>query len=305
MALTYGEISSITEKYFVPKLVDNIFTSNVLFQRAKQKFYKTYDGGTSIMVPVAYAATTAAGAYSGSETLNTTANDQITAAEFTMKQYYANITITRADELKNSGKSQIIDFVKSKVQLAEISLADDLGTAIYNTGTDSKELVGLRLAVDSAGTYGGISRTDYSWWSAQEDGSTTVLSMAALEALYGDCTVGNDKPSVIVTTQDIFDDLFALTTPQQRFTDKQTADAGFTNILFRGTPVIVDNHCTSGYVYMLNEKYLSLYAHSKENFRFEPFQKPIDQNVSCAKIYWAGAMTLSNPRLCGKMTAIA
>ena len=37
MALTYGEISAITQKYYVPKLVDNIFDSNALLQRMKKK----------------------------------------------------------------------------------------------------------------------------------------------------------------------------------------------------------------------------------------------------------------------------
>ena len=150
MALTYGEISSITERKFVPKMIDNIFTSNTLFQRMRKgKMLKRYDGGTSLMQPVMYAQTTAAGAYSGADTLNTTSNDQITSSEQFMRQYYANITITREDELKNAGDAQKIDFVKSKVQVAEKTLSDLLGTAIYNDGTDAKELVGLRLAVGS------------------------------------------------------------------------------------------------------------------------------------------------------------
>lgn len=304
MALTYGEISAITEKYYIPKLVDNIFTSNVLFNRSRQKFYSTYDGGTSIMEPVLYAQTSAGGSYSGSDTLDTTANDQITAAEFQMKQYYSNITITRSDELKNSGKAQIINFVKSKVQVAEMTLKQNLGSGIYSDGTDSDDLVGLRAAVDTDNTYGGIDRTSYSWWQAQQDSTTTALTLAAMQGTYGDCTVGNDKPSIIVTTQDIFDDLHALLTPSERFVDKNTAEAGFTNIMFKATPVIVDNTCPSQHMYFLNESYMKIYAHSKENFRFEPFQKPLNQNVSSAKIYWAGAFCINNPRMQGVMDAL-
>lgn len=306
MALTYGEISSITEKYFVPKLIDNVFSSNVLLERMRKgKMYQTYDGGEKIIQPVMYAVTTSAGAYGPGETLNINSNDQITAAEFDMKSYYANITITRQDELKNNGSAQIINLVKSKVQIAEMTLADRLGTALYNVGTDSKELVGLRLAVDSTGTYGGISRTDYSWWAAQEDGTTTLLSIPAMQAAFGDATVGNDMPSLIVTTQDIYDDYHSLLQPQERYQDKDTASAGFTNLLFKGVPVVVDQHCPSGHMFFLNEKYISLYAHSKENFRFENFIKTPNQNVSFAKIYWAGALVVSNCRMNGKMSAIA
>lgn len=307
MALTYGEISSITQKYFVPKLVDNILTSNVLFQRMKKgKMSETIDGGASIMVPVMYATTTAAGAFAGTDTLDTTANDQISAAEFNVKQYYANITITRQDELKNSGRSQIIDFVKSKVQIAEKTLADTLGTDIYSAGTDTKKVTGLRMALATTGTtYAGISKTSYSWWRGQVDSTTTALTIAAMETLYGSCTVGNDKPSVIITTQTQFDKYHGLLQPQERYVDEDSASAGFVNLAFRSVPVVVDAHCTSGYMFLLNENYIKLYTHKDENFRFEPFVKPINQAVASAKIFWAGELVVNNPRMSGFFSALA
>lgn len=306
MALTYNEISAITEKYFHPKLVDNIFTSNTLLSRAKSKgWLQTIDGGEKIIIPVAYATTTAGGPYSGSESLNTSNNDQITAAEFDLKYYYANITITRANELQNSGKARMVDLVKSKVQLAEKTLSDTLGTDLYNVGTTANRLVGLRLGVDSTGTYGGIARATYSWWAAQEDSTTTALSIGTIQSLIGDCTQGSSRPTLITTTQDIFDDLFGLLQPQQRYTDSKTADAGFQNLLFAGIPVIVDNHCPASHMFAINEDYIHLLVHKDENFRFEPFVKPINQNVSCAKVYFAGALAISNCRMLGKLGAIA
>jgi len=305
MARTSGELSAITEKFFVKKLADNIFASNALLQRLRKKNYKAQEGGTHIMVPVAYAATTAAGSYSGTDTLDTTANDQITAAAFTRAHYYANVTVTHTDELTNSGDAQMVDFVRAKVQLAEMTLKDSLGTAVFNDGTtDTKGLIGLRLAVDSTGTYGGISRSDYSWWAADEDGSTTTLTLAAMNAAYGDVTVGNDKPTVIVTTQDIYDSYLALLQPQQRFTDEKTADAGFTNVMYRSVPVIVDSHCPASHMFMINENYLTLYYHPKDNMRFEPFVKPTDQAVACAKVFWAGQMCVSNCRMNAKLNAL-
>lgn len=304
MALTYDELSSTTEKYFVKKLVDQVFNSNSLLMRLRKKSYKPQEGGQTIMVPVAYASTSAAGWYSGTDTLDTTANDQITSAAFTRAHAYANITITHTDELVNSGDAQMIDFVRAKVQLAEMTLKNNLGTAVFNTGTDTKALIGLRLAVDSSGTYGGISRSSYSWWAADEDSSTTTLTLAAMQAAFGDVTVGNDKPTVIITTQDIYDSYCNLLQPQQRFTDEKTADAGFTNILFQGVPVIVDSHCPDYHMFFLNENYLTLWYHPADNFRFEPFIKTPDQAVASAKIFWAGQLTCSSPRMQAKMSAL-
>jgi hypothetical protein len=39
--------------------------------------------------------------------------------------------------------------------------------------------------------------------------------------------------------------------------------------------------------------------------RFEPFQKPVNQNVRLAKLYWAGAFGTDNARMHGKFTAVA
>ena len=305
MALNYDEINAITTEHYLPRLVDNIFTSNILLQRGKKKWMRKVDGGTKIVVPVAYAVTSASGWYTAGATLDVSANDQVTAAEFDWKNIYANITITRQDELKNNGKAQQVRFVESKVQLAEKTLSQNLGTGLYNTGTDPDAIVGLRLAVDSAGTYGGIDRSSYTWWSAQEDSTTTALSISAMQSLYGDCTIGSAVPTVIPCTQDIYDDYFTLLQPQQRFSDSDTANGGFQNLLFSGKPVVVDNQCPASHMFLLNEDYLELTVHSKEAWRYEPFQKPINQNSASAKIYWTGALCCSNPRLQGKFTAIA
>lgn len=303
MALT-GEVSSLTHKYLIPKLVDNIFDSNVLLQRAKKKgWYELIDGGTQVSQPLAYAQATAAGWYTGNQTLNIDDTTQITEATWDWAQAYASINITRIDELKNSGKSAIINRVKAKVQLAEKTLKDTLGTSLFGDGTTGIE--GLRLICAATGTHGNIAKGTYSWWQANVDSTTTVLTPASLQSLLGDCTIDADMPTVIVVTQDEFDDLWAAIQPQQRFADEETLKAGFKNLIFNGIPVVVDSHCPSGYVFALNENYLSLKAHKDENFRFDGFIKPTNQNVKVAHIFWTGAMTSSNNRMHGEMTSIA
>jgi HK97 family phage major capsid protein len=305
--INLGEVGAITQKYFVPKLIDNIFASNPLLQRAKRKWMETLDGGATVELPIAYATTTAAGWYSGNDPLDTTANDQIDNATFNWAQAYANITITRADELKNSGRSQIINLVKAKVQLAEKTLADNLGTALLRGTAANKQIIGLDTAVSATTTYAGINRTTYSWWAAQADAST-ILSVPLMRGLIGACTVGSDRPTVAVTKQAYWDDLYNLVQPQQRFVDEETANAGFTNILWEGMPVIVDSHVTSSCtndLTLLNEDYCHLFVHKDENFRFEPFVKPVNQNVSSAKIYWMGVLAVDNPRMCGSFTTLA
>lgn len=304
MPLSFDQISAITHKKILPKLEDNIFNSNPLLQRAKSKWYDKVDGGTSILAPLNYAMVSASGWYAGSQTLDTSDNDIITAAEYSWKQSYVNITIQRIDELKNAGDSKVLSILKSKSEVAEKTLGDILATGIYNAGTTTNAILGLRNIVSASNTVGGISQSTYTWWAGQVDSTTTTQSIAAMQALYNNCAVNSDKPSVIATTRSVYNSYYALLQPQQRFMDAKSADGGFDSLMFNGAPVLPDSYCPSGYLFMLNEKYLSLSVHKDEDFRFEPFQKPVNQNVKVAKIYWAGALVSSNNRLQGVQSAL-
>lgn len=305
MALTYDQLTAITRKKFIPKLVDNIFDSNPLLKRAKEKgWQELIDGGEKIMVPLNYAKVSSAGWYEGSETLNTADNEIITAAEFTWKQLYVNVSIKRSDELKNSGDAQVVSLVKSKVQIAEKTMSDYLGTGLYSDGTDTKSIVGLRDITDVDQSVGGISQTDYSWWRGQQDTSTTTLTIPALRTQMTAATIDNDRPSVITATRSNFDRYHGLLQPQERFQDKDTANGGFANLMFAGVPFIADSYCPSAHIFGLNEKYLHLFVHKQENFRFEDFVKPVNQNVKVGKLYWMGALASSNNRMHFSFTGI-
>ena len=303
MALTYDQISAITEKKFIPKMVDNIFNVNALLKKLKAK-EKPQSGGDKVIVPLEYAQATAAGWYQGAETVDTTDNEVITAAEFEWKQLYANISITRRDELRNSGDAAKINFVMSKVKNAEKTIRDTLNTALFNDGSNSKHIQGLRLAVNTTGTYGGIDHGSYSWWNSQVDSTTTVLTLSAMQGLYGDAGEGSEYPNLLMSDQDMFDRYWNLLQPQQRFADEGMAKGGFKSLLFNGQPYVVDAASPANHLWMLNLDYLDCYPHKDENFRFEKFIKPVNQNVKLAKIYWMGIVASSNNRRHAVSTAI-
>lgn len=305
MPLSYDQLTAITQKFFVKKLADAVFDTDPLMARAKKKFYDEATGGTSIMAPLNYAQVTAAGSYSGAATLDTTDNDVMTAAEYSWKQYYANVTISRIDELKNSGEAAEVNLVKSKMEIAEKTLSDKLCDGLYSDGSVSTDLVGLRSIVDSANTVGGISQSSYSWWQSQEDGSTTTLTLAALQTMYNALCINNDQPTVILATRANYNRYYALLQPQQRFVDSESAKGGFSSLMFNGTPVIAGSKVPTSHIFMLNEKYLHLWYHPQENFRLEPWAKPVNQNIKVAKIFWAGAFGTDNARMHGKLTAVA
>jgi hypothetical protein len=305
MTLTYSQISGITRDRFVKKLYDNIFNANPLLMRMKEKGnYRKIPGGLSILVPLEYAQITAAGWYQGADTLSTTDNETMTAAQYAWKQFYANITISRRDELMNKGDDQIIDLVKSKVKTAEKTVADNLSTGLYNAGSVANQIVGLRAIVGTSNTIGGISQSSNSWWQGQVDSTTTTLTVPVLQTLYNNCAVNNEAPTLAATTKALYNSYYGQLQPQQRFTDSKLGDGGFQNLLFNGVPVVADTHCPSSHWFFVNENNLFFQVHEDEDMRFDDFIKTGTQNVKTGKIYWMGALCSSNNRLHGKFSAL-
>ena len=304
MALTYDQISGITQRKFIPKLYDNIFNSNPYMQRIRKRSYELVDGGISVMVPLNYATPTATGWYFGADTLNVNDNDQITSAEYTWKALYTNITILRTDELKNAGDEQMVSLVKSKVKIAEKNMEDQLGTGIFSNATNAKSIIGLQYQSSTSNTIGGISQTSYSWWQPQVDTTTKTLSLSALQTNWNLCTIGSWSPTVAITTRSLFNSYYALLQPQQRFQDTSSAEGGFQSLLFNGLPVLPDSHAPSSNWFFVNEDYQTMWAHRDEDMRFEPFAKPVNQNVRIAKIYWMGTFGPTNLRLQGNLSAM-
>lgn len=305
MALSLGQLDSITERYIMPKLFDNIFDSNPLLKRMLASGqYISVPGGTYVDIPLAYAATTAAGWFKGTETLDTAENEQITAARFEWCNAYAGITISEEDELKNAGDRGVLKLLASKAQQAEKTIKDNLGTGLYSDGTNAKSIVGLRDIIATDQTVGGISQSDYSWHRGQVDSTTTTLTIGAVNLQYENASIDSEKPTAIFSTRTLYTKYYNLLQPQQRFTDSETAKGGFTSLMFNGCPWIADSHCPSSHVFGINEKHLWLAYHPEANFVKEPFQRPLNQRAKVSRIVWMGALGSSNNRLHFKLSGL-
>jgi len=305
MALTWDNVNAISRKYYVPKLVDNIFDSNAFFMRMKKKGkMPTYSGGTKIMQPIIYATNTSGGWYSGDANLTIDAVDTKTALEFNPKFGYQSITVLRTDILKNSGDAAVIDLVKAEFQVAERSMRDRFGTGLFSDGTDSESITGARVFCSTSSTYGGISQSTYSWLQSQVDSSSTTLTIPTLQTQFEAASEDNDMPTVAFTTGTLYNAYYGQLQPQQRFSDGDTARGGFKNILYNGIPVMIDSHVPANHWFFFNENYIDLRTHKDENFRFEPFLRVPQNNVNYAKIWWAGELVCSAPRYQALLSAL-
>lgn len=306
----YDTILSTTLANHMPKLVDNIFSARPFVYFLKQAGQiRTISGGSKIVLPLLYAQNGTAASYSAYDSITTTAQTGITAAEYNWKQYAATISISGIEEAQNNSEEQIINLLEAKTFQAEESITekfDEMFITSDGTGNSNKDWLGLaKLVKDSASTnIGGINQATDTWWAPGHKNTTaTALTLAQMRTAYNTVSVGNDQPNVILTTRTLFEKYEDLLQPQERFMDSKTADGGFQNLLFKGAPIVYDNYVTAGDVYFLNTKYIRLVGHSDTWFKPTPFVRPNNQDARFAQILCYGELTISNRARQGVLTA--
>ena len=312
----FDEILSTTLKNYIPKLTDNIFSARPLFYALTNgQTIRRISGGAKIVVPVIYGTNSTAGSYSGVDTIDTTAQTGISAAEYDWRQYAATVTINGMEEAKNNGEAQIIDLLEGKIFQTQETIIENMNTMFWSDGTGNggKDMNGLNKLVGTGLTVGGIDATDAdnSWWrstlrNGPLDAGAGVLSQAAMATVYNTVSVGNDQPTIIITDQDEYEAYEALLEGQIRYTDTDVADGGFQNLLFKGAPVTFDSDSNlDGKMFFLNTKYLQLVAHSDVWFKPTPFVRPTNQDAVFSQLLVYGELTVSNRARQGMIYALS
>lgn len=292
-----GNILATTLDAQLPEATDNFFKSNPLalrlLQRSRKDGFKTirYGGGAEIRSAIVYAGVPAYN-YDSGFTFGTTKKEFATALQFQWKQAAAEINVDTLDVKKNAGsEAQLIDYVEVLTDNAFNSLYDVFGYRIFGTKPDpatgatvvnatptidpitgSPAFDGLYNGVLDTGVYGGITRgagfgTPGASIIAQANLAVGVpYSNALAMNSWGAATFGNDQPDLIVTTQKIFNQMWARAQAQDRNSPGPLRDVGFRTINFNGAEVVVDQHCLAGNMYFLNTKYIEMWIEETTDF---------------------------------------
>lgn len=293
------------------KLADNVSDNNALLKRLKERGnIRPVSGGTKIVEELEYGESDSIW-YTGYDKIDFTNPQLFSAAEFDLKLLAAPVGISGEELLKNAGKERVIDLLEAKIKNAEKTLMNQMSAAIYSDGTGSggKQLTGLQALVSDApttGTVGGIDRASNEFWRnvAKTSAVTAENIYAAMNEVYMACSRGSDRPDIIVADDELYATYEASLVPQQRFTNAKLAEAGFTNLKFKGADVIYDGgvggKCPAGHMYFLNTEYLRLRPHKERNFKLIGGERmAINQDAIYKIIGWAGNLTMSNAQLQG------
>ena len=164
-------VNSLSRRYIVPTIYDNIYRSNVMFFRFIARNKKVIQGGTQIEIPLDYADLAAGGWYQGFDTLDISPSDTVKNAAFDWKQAWAPVTVDGLTLIKTDSPEAVVNFLTFYFEKAQAKMAEILGTGLWSDAVSNAKMIdGIRGAVDDgsvAATYAGLDRaTATSWWMA-------------------------------------------------------------------------------------------------------------------------------------------
>lgn len=314
------EITTTTLRYRSGKLRDNMSKNIALLMRLQQKEnIAPVSGGRTIVEELEYAENSTFMYYSGDETLNISASDVFTAAEFDWKQAAVAVKINGLELLRNSGREKVIDLLEARIKNAEKTMLNNLSTGVYSdgTGTGGKQIGGLQLLVSDAGTgtVGGINSTTYSFWrnaiydfSSNGVAASATTIQDAMNSLYLSISRNRDVPDLIVADNTYFGYYWKSLQAIQRITDDKMASAGFQTLKFMNADVVYDGGFSgtapSAHMYFLNTDYLKFRPHRDRNMvPLNPDRFSTNQDAMVKLIGFAGNLTISNRSLQGVIVA--
>ena len=193
----YTELSYITRRAFIPKLVVQLYNSTPLLAALLSNSHQASGGVSSVTAPVqgSQMITSQWSDYSGSFA-QPAVQVGVTNAEYNLK-----LMITPVPFLGMEGAVQqdyaIIPLIEARMNDATNSMMDSMATALYNNTTNNQQFIGLPAAVSNTGTYGNINRSTYSWWQskAYNAGNVNPTRQNILQYISGTVKNGAEMPS--------------------------------------------------------------------------------------------------------------
>lgn len=314
MAPSITSVQAITLEMIQPRLADNVFLANptaaFLLQQGR---VEVVDGSRYIQKPLMYTTNTTAKTYSGYDTLDTTAQEELTAVQYNWRQMAVSASISGLEEMQNSGSFAKLSLWSSKLKVAEQSLQQLLDYQLHVSylSKGAKDWLGLDEFVDDTatpiGTVGGISRNTESWWRNKVITTGTLTTQTQdMRRLYNLCSEGNRHPDYITCPYPLYENYENQNAGKQRISNVAMLDAGFENLMFKGATMVPNRNCIGGdsttgpwNLYMLTSEFLTLTIHRDRNFAMRQPQQPINQDATVSFILLGGNATLNNSRFQG------
>ncbi len=319
---TFTELVSTTFRKVRKDVADNVSNRNALLKYMKKRGnYRTEDGGLTIATPLEYATNTTYQRYSDWDTLDISASDVVSSAEYQWRQIAINVVSSGRELRVNSGESRILNLAKAKLKNAIHTYNNNFSTDIYSSGSLANQVNGLQALIADAGTgtVGGIDSSLWTFWKnkvqsaaapIQGGGAVTVgpttIETSLMLPLWLELDRGpDDQPDLLVFSNDYYSYYEASQVSLKRYSDKDMADGGFVGLKYKNADVLFDggSGIPTAHGYFINTRYLELVAHRDADLEVMDEIRPVNQDGAVVTILWMGNLTLSNRSRQGVMKA--
>jgi hypothetical protein len=293
------------------EVVDNIFAATPLYFWLNDKSRITREtGGRWIGVQLMYAKNTTVKTLGPGGVIDISPQDPMTTAKFDWRWLAGSIIRLYAEDHMNSGEQAIMNMVKGKLKNLELSLIDKTETMAFGDGTTNGGLDydGLgNLVSSTAGlTVGGINSGTQTWWDNQRRVYVPGNGIRKeLTTLYNNVSVGNDHPTLLLTTQNVYEMYEDSLSNILRIADNKYGDAGFEALGFKGGAITFSPSCPTGLVYELNERYLEMIIETDADFAMTDWKPIPNQLDRVAQVVVQADIVVSNRRMQGVLTGVA
>jgi len=345
---TNTSVSTSTLEYLVAKTVDTVlnYSPATLFFLGNQKKWQ----GSQMRMPIKYAQNSQGMSFTGLEKFSTTKTSNFINMTFNPTGREIPTVLSQM-EVDVNDTSKVIDLVARQMASDAQDMASDIAGLFYTLQTGNNFL-SLLDAVDDgslgATSYGGLLRSTYTGIKGNYTAAIGNLTLSVMRTGYNNATHGADSPNLILCPKAVWAYYEKLLTPTLSNQISNTAilgyakftgaDAGglpnitapgtnlkgaqgFSAIYFNGVPVIADENCPAGYMFMLNTRTLAFYGLPSTHpdykpvkftdtsmdsvynvpvttgFSFSGFNTPIDQYGRVGHILLMGNLICNNPRL--------
>lgn len=262
-------IQSTTNQYLAPAWVDQVLRDNFFFGEVLGRT-KKWDG-SQMLFPIKYQKGVASVAFNGFDQLPTSQQPVTVQMTFYPTFVATNVALAGSDLSVNDTALQTVKLAKTMMESRAQDGADDIGNFFQGDGSSfgGKAPMGLAGIVDNGttlATYGGLSRATYSGLNATVTASGGTISLLKIRQLANNITDGKVRPSMALTTYDVWSYIEQLLQTFQRntYSDFSDMDAGTgyksSGLIWDGLTIFRDKKVATGIFYLLNMDYLKFYG---------------------------------------------
>lgn len=319
-------LTALSNRHLMKYITDVVFNASPITFRLKARNKDVVKGGLWIEQPWMYAKPNSGGWYTGPEILTTVPFDVVQDGSFPWAQLYNNVTVDGLTLNQSESDEKAMDYLTAQFEMAKLDWLDTLAVGFWSDGSNPKSIIGINAAVDNgtvAASYGGITRSTNTWLNAQVDSTTTTMTLATLNALFGACTIGGRAPTVIagdranyIRYQNLNQAPSSSGAVFNQFknvamVDQQFASAGFDHLMYNNVPWLCDDHIDTvnatgdGTLFFLNEEYWTFVVGQGGNFVIEDFVKPPNQDAMTAIMKLYAQLICANPARQGKFIKLS